>query len=127
MFVCKLRTPSCVNYEHFHVYLAYRRQTGTVVTRQAYERASRLTRSPTAHISRGAKSLQLDMATIFFTNKEVIPSGNVIGHYLREPYIYALNRIQYVFIISWLYDITFVIIERKLHIPYIRTRIRPRN
>ena len=36
MFVCKLRTPSCANYEHFHVYLAYRRQTGTVVTRQTY-------------------------------------------------------------------------------------------
>ena len=36
MFVCKLRTPyaSCANYEHFHVYLAYRRHTGTVVTGQ---------------------------------------------------------------------------------------------
>ena len=33
MFVVKLRTPSRANYEHFHVYLAYRRQTGTVVTR----------------------------------------------------------------------------------------------
>ena len=32
MFVVKLRTPSRANYEHFHVYLAYRRQTGTVVT-----------------------------------------------------------------------------------------------
>ena len=53
MFVCKLRTPSCANYEHFRVYLAYRRQTGTVVTRQAYDRAPRLTRPPTAHISRG--------------------------------------------------------------------------
>ena len=53
MFVCKLRTPSCANYEHFHVYLAYRRQPGTVVTRQTYDRAPRLTRPPTAHISRG--------------------------------------------------------------------------
>ena len=33
MFVCKWRTPSCANCEHVHVYLAYRRQTGTVVTR----------------------------------------------------------------------------------------------
>ena len=54
MFVVKLRTPSRANYEHFHVYLAYRRQTGTVVTRQTYDRAPRLTRPPTAHISRGA-------------------------------------------------------------------------
>ena len=53
MFVVKLRTPSRANYEHFHVYLAYRRQTGTVVTRQTYDRAPRLTRPPTAHISRG--------------------------------------------------------------------------
>ena len=51
--VCKLRTPSYANYEHFHVYLAYRRQAGTVVTRQTYDRAPRLTRPPTAHISRG--------------------------------------------------------------------------
>ena len=29
MFVCKLRTPSCANYDNVHVYLAYRRQTGT--------------------------------------------------------------------------------------------------
>ena len=29
MFVCKLGTPSCSHYEHFHVYLAYRKQTGT--------------------------------------------------------------------------------------------------
>ena len=53
MFVCKLRTPSGANYEHVHVYLANRRQTGTVVTRQTYDRAPRLTRPPTAHISRG--------------------------------------------------------------------------
>ena len=53
MFVVKLGTPSRANYEHFHVYLAYRRQTGTVVTRQTYDRAPRLTRPPTAHISRG--------------------------------------------------------------------------
>ena len=53
MFVVKLRTPSRANYEHFHVYLAYRRQTGTVVTRQTYDLAPRLTRPPTAHISRG--------------------------------------------------------------------------
>ena len=53
MFVVKLRTPSRANYEHFHVYLAHRRQTGTVVTRQTYDRAPRLTRPPTAHISRG--------------------------------------------------------------------------
>ena len=32
MFVCKLRTQSCCHYEHFHVNLAYRRQTGNVVT-----------------------------------------------------------------------------------------------
>ena len=56
MIVCKLRTLFCVNYEHFHVYLAYRRQTGTVVTRQTYDRAPRLTRPPTAHISRGVKA-----------------------------------------------------------------------
>ena len=49
MFVCRLRTPSCAN---FHVHLAYRRQTGTVVTRQTYDRAPRLARPPTAHISR---------------------------------------------------------------------------
>ena len=54
MFVVKLGTPSRANYEHFHVYLAYRRQTGTVVTRQTYDRSPRLTRPPTAHISRGA-------------------------------------------------------------------------
>ena len=53
MFVVKLRTPSRANYEHVHVYLAYRRQTGTVVTRQTYDRAPRLARPPTAHISRG--------------------------------------------------------------------------
>ena len=53
MFLCKLRTPSCANYENFHVYLAYRRQTGNVVTRQTYDRAPRLTRPPTARISRG--------------------------------------------------------------------------
>ena len=53
MFVVKLRTPSRANYEHFHVYLAYRRPTGTVVTRRTYDRAPRLTRPPTAHISRG--------------------------------------------------------------------------
>ena len=52
MFVCKLGTPSCSIYEHFHVYLAHRRQTGTVVTRQTYDRAPRLTKPPTAHISR---------------------------------------------------------------------------
>ena len=55
MFVCKLRTPSCFNYEPFHVYLAYRRQTGNVVTRHAFDRAPCLTISPTAHISRGAR------------------------------------------------------------------------
>ena len=54
MFVCKLRTPSCANYENVHVYLAYRRQTGTVATRQTYDRAPRLTIPPTAHISRGS-------------------------------------------------------------------------
>ena len=53
MFVCKLRTPSWANYEHVHVYLANRRPTGTVVTHQTFDRASRLTRPPTAHISRG--------------------------------------------------------------------------
>ena len=53
MFVCKFRTPSCSHYEHFHVYLAYKRQTGNVVTRQTFDRAPRLTRPPTAHMSRG--------------------------------------------------------------------------
>ena len=53
MFVVKLGTPSRANYEHFHVYLAYRRQTGTVMTRQTYDWAPRITRPPTAHISRG--------------------------------------------------------------------------
>ena len=53
MFVYKLRTPSCSHNEHFHVYLADRRQTGTVVTRQTFDRAPRLTKPPTAHISRG--------------------------------------------------------------------------
>ena len=28
MFVCKLGAPSCSHYEHFHVYLAYRRNCG---------------------------------------------------------------------------------------------------
>ena len=46
MFVCKSRTPSWANYEYFHVYLAYRRQTGTVVTHQTYDRAPRLTNHP---------------------------------------------------------------------------------
>ena len=32
MFVCKLRTPFCSHYEHFHVYLAYGRQTENVVS-----------------------------------------------------------------------------------------------
>ena len=53
MLVCKLRTPSCSPYEHFHVYLAYKRQTGNVVTRQTFDRVPRLTKPPTAHISRG--------------------------------------------------------------------------
>ena len=57
MFVVKLRTPFRANYEHFYIYLAYRRQTGTVVTRQTYDRAPRLTRPPTAHISRGGHTL----------------------------------------------------------------------
>ena len=46
MFVCKLRTPSCSKYEHVHVYLAYRRQTGTLVTRQTNDRVHRLTKPP---------------------------------------------------------------------------------
>ena len=53
MFACKLGTPSCSSYEHLHVYLVYRRQTGTVVTRQTYDRAAPPNKSPTAHISRG--------------------------------------------------------------------------
>ena len=61
MFVVKLRTPTRANYEHFHVYLAYRRQTGTVVTRQTYDRAPRLTRPPTAHISRGGSVSAAEM------------------------------------------------------------------
>ena len=53
MFICKLRTPSCANHEHFNVYLVNKIQTGTVVTRQTYDRAPRLTKPPTAHISMG--------------------------------------------------------------------------
>ena len=53
MFVCRLRTPSCSHCEHVHVYLAYWRQTGNVVTRQTFDRAPRLTRPPIAQISRG--------------------------------------------------------------------------
>ena len=53
MSVCNLRTRSCSHYEHFHVYLTNRRQTGNVVTHQTFDRAPRLTRPPTAHISRG--------------------------------------------------------------------------
>ena len=56
MFVVKLMTQSRANYEHFHVSLAYRRQTGTVVTRQTYDRVPRLTRPHTAYISRGDKA-----------------------------------------------------------------------
>ena len=37
---------------YFHVYLAYRRETGNVVTRQTFDRAPRITKPPTAHISR---------------------------------------------------------------------------
>ena len=59
MFVCKLRTPSCSHYEHFNVYPAYKRQTGNVVTRQTHERAPRLTRPPSAHISRGALAMNV--------------------------------------------------------------------
>ena len=61
MFVRKLRTPSCANYEHVHVYLAKRRQTRTVMTRQTYDRAPRLTRPPTAHISRGDDGIFRDI------------------------------------------------------------------
>ena len=49
MFVVTLRTPFRANYEHFHVYLAYRRQPGTVVTRQTYDRAPRLTNHHCTH------------------------------------------------------------------------------
>ena len=60
MFV-KLRTPSRANYEHFHLYLAYRRPTGTGMTRQTYDRAPRLTKPPTAHISRGEYAVYKDL------------------------------------------------------------------
>ena len=76
MFVVKLGTPSRANYEHFHVYLAYRRQTGTVVTRQTYDRAPRITRPPTAHISRGG-------------NAGILLSWSVVP--LLQTYIYEGN------------------------------------
>ena len=55
MFVCKLGTPSCSNYEHFLVYMAHRRQTGTVVTRQTYDRAHRLTKNHPLHTFQGVQ------------------------------------------------------------------------
>ena len=73
MFVVKLRTPSRANYEHFHVYLAYRRQTGTVVTRQTYDRAPRITRSPTAHISRGDVSTRQEKHHTYLLGPEQHP------------------------------------------------------
>ena len=66
MFVCKLRTPTRANYEHVHVYPAYMRQTGTVVTRQTYDRAPRLTRPPTAHISMGERDINTKHCLVIF-------------------------------------------------------------
>ena len=67
MFVCKLKTPSCANYEHLHVYLAYRRQTGTVVTRQTYDRVPHLSNHP-LHTFQGVTTDKRD-------NKSGWPSG----------------------------------------------------
>ena len=75
MFVCKLRTPSCANYEHCYVYLAYGRQTGTVLTRQTYDRAPSLTKTPTAHISKGeyirAPDIQYMMLLSMFPKENI--------------------------------------------------------
>ena len=78
MFVCKLRTPSCSHYEHFHVYLAYRSQTGNVVTRQTFDRASRITKSPTAHISRGAYVGVINFVLCTVRKRIRIPYGILI-------------------------------------------------
>ena len=101
MFVVKLGTPSRANYEHFHVYLAYRRQTGTVMTRQTYDRAPRLTRPPTAHISRGdnikTKSNHGDTGTCYRrqntqTNVHLINSNDIILCYaIWYNYYYILS------------------------------------
>ena len=66
MFVCKLRTPSCFQYEHFHVYLAYR---GNVVTRQTFDRAPRITKPPTARISRGDNTVWCCQVETIFENQ----------------------------------------------------------
>ena len=86
MFVCKLRTPSCSHYEHFHVYLAYRRQTGNVVTRQTFDRAPRLTRPPTAHISKGESGENSHVRRN--TYSETCLNGRHIGH-IREVLLYG--------------------------------------
>ena len=77
MFVVKLRTPSRANYEHFHVYLAYRRQTGNVVTHQTYDRAPRLTRPPTAHISRGVYVDLVDLVDFHNTHLSYVDLNNM--------------------------------------------------
>ena len=84
MFVVKLGTPSRANYEHFHVYLAYRRQTGTVVTRQTYDRAPRVTKPPTAHISRGGDTFRFHapIYTIFVPVIAYICSSDAYHHSL---------------------------------------------
>ena len=77
MFVCKLRTPSCSRYEYFHVYLAYRRQTGNVVTRQTFDRAPRLTRPLTAHISRGDLAKVVEWGWVWVCQRGLSPSKDV--------------------------------------------------
>ena len=80
MFVCKLGTPSCSHYEHFHVYLAYRRQTGTVVIRQTFDRAPRKTKLPTAHISRQGDNRHLLIIYIHWQKFiRFLSLGGVVG------------------------------------------------
>ena len=52
MFVCKEDT-ILLSLRTFHVYLAYRRPTGNVVTRQTFDPRAPHNKPHTAHISRG--------------------------------------------------------------------------
>ena len=91
MFVVKLRTPSRANYEYFHFYLAYRRQTGTVVTRQTYDRAPRLTKPPTAHISRGVYHEAITKNTV----KAFIYAHFIsLINYFRSPLFLRIQSIR---------------------------------
>ena len=80
MFVCKLRTPSCANCEHFHVYLTYR----NVVTRQTFDRAPRLTRPPTAHISKGDVYVYILISKLPNSMLELITAFNLVGHLAKH-------------------------------------------